>query len=130
MSTNIKMPFSNSSPNPPMDYVRGMLKLAPDAKILIGYAGLYMLDVMEAGGAGTMPGCSFTEVYLEIERLWKSGDRQAAHELHEKLMKYVRIWMSHPEYIIKVEKVILKKRGIIRQRLLQKARVDSYCKRL
>ena len=100
-------------PNPPMDYVRGMLKLAPKAKILIGYAGLYMLDVMEAGGAGTMPGCSFTEIYLEIERLWKSGDRQAAHELHEKLMKYVRIWMSHPEYIIKVEKVILKKRGII-----------------
>lgn len=100
-------------PNPPMDYVSGMLRLAPKAKILIGYAGLYMLDVMEAGGAGTMPGCSFTEIYLEIARRFKAGDREGAHALHEQLMQYVRIWMSHPEYIITVEKVILKRRGII-----------------
>ena len=100
-------------PNPPMDYVKGMLQLAPNAKILIGYAGLYMLDVLNAGGKGTMPGCSFTEIYIEINRLWKDNKKDEAQMLHEKLMKYVRIWMSHPEYIIKVEKVILNKRGII-----------------
>ena len=101
-------------PNPPMDYVRQMLQLAPKAKIMIGYAGLYMLDVMAAGGVGTMPGCSFAEIYLAIQQRWRAGDHEGALALHSQLMKYVRIWMSHPEYIINAEKVILKQRSIIK----------------
>ena len=113
----IKNKYKNAifklEPNPPMEYVKGMLNLAPDATILIGYAGLYMLEVMDVGGKGTMPGCSFTEIYLAIEKLWVDGQKETAHILHSKLMKYIQKWMSHPEYIIKIEKVILHKRGII-----------------
>ncbi|MDR1826809.1 MAG: dihydrodipicolinate synthase family protein [Methylobacteriaceae bacterium] len=100
-------------PNPPMDYIRALLALAPDARILLGYAGLYMLEVLEAGGKGTMPGCSFAEVYLAIHNLFVSGKHDEAKALHDKLMVYVRRWMSHAEFIIRVEKIILKKRGIL-----------------
>lgn len=101
-------------PNPPMDYVNAMLKLAPDTKILIGYAGLYMMDVLKAGGKGTMPGCSFAEIYLKIDHLFRAGQIEKAQALHNQLMQYVRIWMSNPEYIIAIEKYILKARGIIK----------------
>lgn len=100
-------------PNPPMDYVRSMLKLESDAKIFIGYAGLYMIDVLKAGGKGTMPGCSFAEVYLEIDRRFAAGDIAGAEALHAQLMRYVKVWMTNPEYIISIEKYILKLRGII-----------------
>ncbi|MDL2271500.1 dihydrodipicolinate synthase family protein [Desulfovibrio sp. OttesenSCG-928-I05] len=100
-------------PNPPMDYIRALLALAPDSRILLGYAGLYMLDVLEAGGKGTMPGCSFAEIYLAIHALWTGGKQDEARSLHEKLMHYVRRWMSHAEFIIRVEKIILARRGIL-----------------
>lgn len=100
-------------PNPPMDYIRALLDLAPHSRILLGYAGLYMLDVLAAGGKGTMPGCSFAEIYLAIHTAWTRGAHDQARALHAQLMVYVRRWMSHPEYIIRVEKVILARRGII-----------------
>lgn len=113
----IKEKYSNAifklEPNPPMDYVNAMLKLAPDAKILIGYAGLYMLEVLKAGGCGTMPGCSFAEIYIKIDRLFRDGKIAEAEALHAKLMKYIKVWMTNPEYIIAIEKLILKKRNII-----------------
>lgn len=113
----IKQRYPNAifklEPNPPMDYINGMLKLAPDAKILIGYAGLYMIDVLKAGGVGTMPGCSFAEIYIKVDALFREGKIKEAEELHSKLMKYVKVWMTNPEYIIAVEKLILKKRNII-----------------
>ena len=100
-------------PNPPMEYIGNLLKLAPDSRILLGYAGLYMLDVLAVGGKGTMPGCSFAEIYLAIHRLWTAGKKDDAKALHERLMVYVRRWMSHAEFIIRVEKIILRKRGIL-----------------
>lgn len=101
-------------PNPPMDYIRRLLELAPASRVLLGYAGLYMLDVLAVGGKGTMPGCSFTEIYLAIHNLWQSGQQEEARALHERLMSgYVRRWMSHAEYIISVEKNILHRRGIL-----------------
>ncbi len=113
----IKQKYPNAifklEPNPPMEYVNSMLRLCPDAKILIGYAGLYMIEVLKAGGKGTMPGCSFAEIYIKIDRLFRAGKIDEAQALHDKLMKYVKIWMTNPEYIIAVEKYILKQRNII-----------------
>lgn len=44
--------------NPPVDYTQKFLQQAPQASVLNGYAGLYMLQMLEAGGKGVMPGCS------------------------------------------------------------------------
>ncbi|OAT29598.1 dihydrodipicolinate synthase [Buttiauxella brennerae ATCC 51605] len=99
--------------NPPVDYTREFLQKAPQASVLNGYAGLYMLQMLAAGGKGVMPGCSFTEVYVRIYRHWLNGEQQQAEALHSALLPYIQRWMSHCEYIIQVEKTILMKRGII-----------------
>lgn len=106
--------------NPPVDYTREFLSQAPEARVLNGYAGLYMLQILEAGGKGVMPGCSFTEVYVRIYRHWLSGEKQQAAALHQALRPYIQRWMSHCEYIIQVEKTILQKRGMI---------TTDYCRR-
>lgn len=99
--------------NPPVEYTREFLQRAPQASVLNGYAGLYMLQMLAAGGKGVMPGCSFSEIYVQIYRLWQAGKSQEAQELHGKLLPWIRRWMTHCEYIIQVEKTILYKRGII-----------------
>ncbi len=105
--------------NPPMCYTTQLLELKPDAVVMNGYAGLYMLDMLSLGGKGVMPGCSFGEIYVAIYQLWQSGQVEQARQLHSKLFQYISNWMTHCEYIIEVEKVILQKRGLIK---------SSYCR--
>ncbi|WP_232055275.1 hypothetical protein [Vibrio taketomensis] len=59
-----------------------------------------------------MPGCSFTEIYRNISFISK-GEVEQAKQLHANLLNFIQRWMSHCEYIIKVEKQILATRGII-----------------
>ncbi len=99
--------------NPPVDYTREFLQRAPHASVLNGYAGLYMPEMLSAGGKGVMPGCSFSEIYVQIYRLWQAGEHDQARALHARLLPWIRRWMTHCEYIIQVEKTILHKRGII-----------------
>lgn len=99
--------------NPPVDYTREFLQRAPQASVLNGYAGLYMPEMLSAGGKGVMPGCSFSEIYVQIYRLWQAGEHDQARALHARLLPWIRRWMTHCEYIIQVEKTILHKRGII-----------------
>ena len=99
--------------NPPVDYTREFLVKAPQASVLNGYAGLYMLQMLTAGGKGVMPGCSFAEVYVRIYQHWQRGETAQAEALHQALLPYIQRWMTHCEYIIQVEKTILMKRGII-----------------
>lgn len=96
----------------PITYSQNLLKLAPQATLLNGYAGLYMIDMLSIGGKAVMPGCSFVEIYTEIYRLYFT-DKEKAHALHQRLFRYIERWMIHPEYIIQIEKEILRQRNII-----------------
>jgi 4-hydroxy-tetrahydrodipicolinate synthase len=100
-------------PNPPMDYIRALLALAPHSCIMLGYAGLYMLDVLKIGGKGTIPGCSFAEIYLDIHNSWLRGEKDKARQIHERLLPYIKRWMFNTEYLISVEKRIAQLRGLI-----------------
>lgn len=100
--------------NPPMECMKGILEKRPQAVILNGYAGLYMLDVLDEGGKGVMPGCSFSEIYVEIYRLYQKGLLNEAKQIHKKLLHYISQWMKDCEYIIQVEKAILHLRGLIK----------------
>ncbi|HEM6921985.1 TPA: dihydrodipicolinate synthase family protein [Providencia rettgeri] len=106
--------------NPPTEYTQEFLSYVPDAVVLNGYAGLYMLDMLDIGGKGVMPGCSFSEIYVEMYRLWVNKEKDKAQKLHGRLLKYINQWMTHCEYIIQVEKTILNKRGILK---------SDYCRR-
>lgn len=98
--------------NPPVEYIKELLRQRPTMTIFVGYAGLYMLDVMDIGGQGVMPGCSFAEVYKKIYDLYQT-DKEVAKVQHKKLLTYIAKWMTDCEYIIQAEKSILYKRGII-----------------
>ncbi len=105
--------FIKVESQPPGRYVTQLVERSEGRlKSLVGYAGVQMPDVLARGAVGIQPGCSFTEIYGELWRLWKV-DKSAFLILHHKLLPYVGYWMQSVELIIKAEKVILKQRGII-----------------
>jgi 4-hydroxy-tetrahydrodipicolinate synthase len=85
----------------------------PRLASLVGYGGLHLIDALRRGTAGVQPGCSFTEVYLRIWRLWQDGNEAAAEALHTRLLPYLTYWMQDVPLIVRVEKVIAHRRGLI-----------------
>ena len=105
--------FIKVESQPPGRYISQLLERSQGRlKSLVGYAGVQMPDVLARGAVGIQPGCSFTEIYVELWRLWQT-DKTAFLVLHNKLLPYISYWMQGVELIVKVEKVILKRRGII-----------------
>jgi len=79
---------------------------------LVGYAGIQMPDVLARGATGIQPGCSFTEVYVALWRRWRE-DGAGFAALHARLLPYISYWMQGVELIVRAEKTILRRRGII-----------------
>jgi 4-hydroxy-tetrahydrodipicolinate synthase len=105
--------FIKVETQPPGRYISQLVERSEGRlKSLVGYAGVQMPDVLARGAVGIQPGCSFTEIYVELWHLWLS-DKSAFLRLHSRLLPYINYWMQGVELIIRVEKVILKKRGII-----------------
>jgi len=105
--------FIKVESQPPGRYVSQLVERSQGRlKSLVGYAGVQMPDVLARGAIGIQPGCSFTEIYVELWRLWQT-DKTASLVLHNKLLPYISYWMQGVELIVKAEKVILKRRGII-----------------
>lgn len=83
------------------------------AKIFVGNAGFQLIEAMDRGAIGAMPGCSMYDVYLDIYNHYVSGDRKGAIDLHNKILPMLNHIRQNVEQIISFEKKILKKRGII-----------------
>ena len=99
---------------PPGAYISRLLELTGGAiKIFIGNAGFQIIEGMDRGAAGCMPGCSMADVYLELERLYRAGDRTGAMRMHGLLLPMLNHIRQDVEMIIAYEKKILHKRCII-----------------
>ncbi|MEO3794586.1 dihydrodipicolinate synthase family protein [Nonomuraea sp. B10E15] len=80
---------------------------------LVGYAGLHLPDALRRGAVGVQPGCSFTDLYVELWRRWESGDEEGALALHTRMLPYLSYWMQGVELIVAAEKEISRRRGWI-----------------
>src|SRR3981081_2832938 len=98
---------------PPGRLIANLAAGDPALPSLVGYAGVQLPDALRRGAVGVQPGCSFTELYLQVWRDWEAGERESALELHRRLLPYISYWMQNVELIVQAEKTILARRGII-----------------
>lgn len=99
---------------PPGPYISALLQESGGAlQSLVGYAGLQMPDAVRRGAAGIQPGCSLAEVYLMIWHRYEEGDMTGGDALHAAFLPWISDAMQSVELIIKLEKVILARRGLI-----------------
>lgn len=108
---NLKLVKVESSPPGPL--IAELATGDPPLHAVEGYAGVQLPDAIRRGAVGTQPGCSFTELYVEIWRRFASGDEAGGEELHRRLLPYISYWMLDTELIIAAEKLVSARRGLI-----------------
>ena len=107
-------------------YVTNLMNLTDGKmKIFVGNAGFQLIECMDRGAIGAMPGCSMYDVYLDIYNHYVDGDREKAIQLHNKLLPILNHIRQNVEQIISFEKRILKRRGIIASDYCRKPSYDT-----
>jgi 4-hydroxy-tetrahydrodipicolinate synthase len=99
--------------SPPGRLIAELAALDPPRPSIEGYAGVQLPDAIRRGAVGTQPGCSFTEIYVEIWRRFAAGDEAGGEDLHRRLLPYISYWMLDTELIVAAEKHISYRRGLI-----------------
>ncbi|MEI6053212.1 MAG: dihydrodipicolinate synthase family protein, partial [Opitutaceae bacterium] len=98
---------------PPGKYVTKLIETDPNIQIFVGNAGFQMIEGFDRGARGVLPGCSMYDVYLKIYDNYLLGNREKVFEIHNDLNAMLNHIRQNVEMIIRYEKKILKKRGII-----------------
>jgi len=98
----------------PGRFVDALRATGSPVQCLVGYAGLQLPDALRRGVAGVQPGCSFTELYVRLWRLWQDGDQAGALALHTRMLPFLSGWMQSVELVIAAEKLVSRERGLTR----------------
>ena len=83
-------------------------------RIFLGNGGFQMIEGLDRGAIGVMPGCSMFDIYLSIYNAWCEGNRPEALRLHNQLLAMLNHIRQDVEQIIHYEKRILARRGFIK----------------
>jgi 4-hydroxy-tetrahydrodipicolinate synthase len=87
--------------------------------ILCGNGGLFLDFETERGADGAMTGYAFPEMLVDLVRLTKAGDRDAAHDLFDAHLPLLRY--EHQQGVgLAVRKYILQRRGVIASDAMRK----------
>jgi 4-hydroxy-tetrahydrodipicolinate synthase len=81
--------------------------------VLEGWGGMYMLELLEAGVCGIMPGLGVADILSRIYALFKAGRKVDAFELHHAVLPQIVYSLQNMELFHYAEKQLLKDRGII-----------------
>lgn len=102
-------------------YITRLLDLTEGSvRVCVGNAGFQLIETMDRGAIGAMPGASMYDVYLDVYNRYQAGDRAGAIAAHNRLLPMLNHIRQNVEQIICFEKRILQRRGIIK---------SDYCRR-
>ncbi|WP_264050015.1 dihydrodipicolinate synthase family protein [Methylobacterium flocculans] len=80
--------------------------------ILTGNGGLFLDFEMERGADGANTGYAFPEMLVDVVRLSAAGERDAAHDLFDAHLPYLRYEQQQGPLGLAVRKYVFQKRGI------------------
>ena len=80
--------------------------------ILTGNGGLFLDFEMERGADGANTGYAFPEMLVDVVRLSAAGERDAAHELFDAHLPYLRYEQQQGPLGLAVRKYVFQRRGI------------------
>lgn len=88
--------------------------------VYVGNAGFQLLEGLKRGAIGVMPGASMADLYVRIVEDFEAGDLEAATAIHNRLLSVLNVIRQSVEQIIKSEKLISVRRGLI---------ASAYCRK-
>jgi len=104
--------------SPPIGDKAKLLKNA-GFHVIAGYGAIHLMEDFSSGIDGFMPGCGFPQIFVEIDKLFKSGDIQQAKTLHQLVLPLLVFQLTSLDTLIEIQKLLLKKLNIF---------TTSYCR--
>jgi 4-hydroxy-tetrahydrodipicolinate synthase len=93
---------------PPGPDISGIVDAAAErVGVLVGYAGLHMIEALDRGAIGVVPGASISDHYLEVWERYRAGDRDGARRKHAELLPLISHVVQDIEGFIHYEKRML-----------------------
>ncbi|GJD96374.1 dihydrodipicolinate synthase family protein [Methylobacterium iners] len=80
--------------------------------ILVGNGGLFLDFEMERGADGANTGYAFPEMLVDVVRMSAAGERDAAHDLFDAHLPYLRYEQQQGPLGLAVRKYVFQRRGI------------------
>jgi 4-hydroxy-tetrahydrodipicolinate synthase len=74
--------------------------------------GMYLLDELRHGAAGTMTGFAYSEALVEICRAWAAGDRETAKATYTRYLRLL-VFEQQAGIGLAIRKEVLRRRGFI-----------------
>ena len=79
-------------------------------EIFGGLGGMFLLEELKRGAAGTMTGFAFTEILVAVFNKFKSGDVAGAESIFDRYLPLIR-YENQPKINLTVRKELIKRRG-------------------
>ena len=103
---------------PLMDKISAIRARTDRFAIFGGLGGMFLLEELWRGAAGTMTGFAFTEVLVAVYRAWQAGERARAEALFDSYLPLIR-YENQPIINLSIRKELLCRRGAIATPLLR-----------
>lgn len=82
-------------------------------RILGGHGGLYLMDVLDSGADGLIPGCDITRSLVDIWAVFAAGDRAGAERRYLKILPFLVYEAQSLGVLVGGAKTLLARRGVI-----------------
>ncbi|HMM42798.1 MAG TPA: dihydrodipicolinate synthase family protein [Thermomicrobiales bacterium] len=82
-------------------------------RVLGGHGGLYLLDVLDSGADGLIPGCDVTRHLVDAWAAFEAGDRERADRLYQRILPFLVYEAQSLGLLVGGAKALLKARGVI-----------------
>jgi 4-hydroxy-tetrahydrodipicolinate synthase len=86
---------------------------AGEVGVLEGWGGMYLLELIEAGICGVMPGLALADLLSRAFRLAAAGHKQAAYDIFSAVLPQIVFSLQNMELFHHAEKRLLAQRGIL-----------------
>ncbi|MGQ9849157.1 MAG: dihydrodipicolinate synthase family protein [Aggregatilineaceae bacterium] len=97
---------------PLMTKIRAIRARTDQLAIFGGLGGMFLLEELQAGAAGTMTGFAFTEVLVATYRAFSTGRLAEAERIFDRYLPLIR-FENQPQINLSIRKELLYRRGAI-----------------
>ena len=89
--------------------------------VVDGWGGTYMLELIEAGISGVMPGLGVSDLLQIVWERARAGNKDAAYELFQGILPQITYSLQSLEFFHHAEKALLSARGVLRDTTIRDA---------
>lgn len=89
-------------------------------QIIVGNGGECMYEALERGACAVMPGVALLQVYRMIYDAFEKNNQREAFELFNRFLPYIHLMQRDIESFVAMEKLVLKRRGILKNAVCRK----------